>query len=87
MRKEIVMLSKVIGAACVVIALTIGADCAHAKAPPCSKNEIAIKDERPGKQKICLKKSEVAKAKKSCGHKKWIGCICQDGNSVGACGN
>ena len=57
---------------------------AAAKKPPCSSAEMAIADERGGK--ICLKKSEWAKAKKTC-PKNPMDCICQDGDSVGACGN
>jgi hypothetical protein len=70
-------------------ALTVStADSAMAKRPPCSSNEMAIPDERGGK--LCLKKSEWAKAKKICaknGQKNPMDCICQDADSVGACGD
>jgi len=80
------MLKKLVAVGAVTIALAFAGSYAQAKAPPCSKDEIAIKDDRPGKKKICLKKSEMEKAKKACGKKPWMGCICQDGDSVGACG-
>jgi hypothetical protein len=68
---------------------------AEAKRPPCSSAEIAIPDVRPGGGKLCLKKSEMQKAKKICSKLRdekgrpvhWMGCICQDGDSVGACGD
>lgn len=67
---------------------------AVAKAPPCAKDEMAIADERGGGRKICLKKSEWEKARRICGEsaKKGekvdpMGCICQDGSTVGACGD
>ena len=67
----------------------------EARRPPCRPDEIAIPDERPGGGKLCLKKSEVAKAKRICGKLRddkgrpvdWQQCICQDGDSVGACGD
>jgi hypothetical protein len=62
---------------------------AMAKKPPCSASEIAIADDR-GSGKLCLKKSEWEKARKICaknGSSDPMGCICQDGDSVGACGD
>ena len=59
-----------------------------AKRPPCSRDEMAISDVRGGK--ICLKKSEWQTARKICaknGSSEPMGCICQDADSVGACGD
>ena len=71
-----------------LIITTVGP--ASAKRPPCSRNEIAVADDRGGGKKLCLKKSELRKAKKICakyGGKNPYECICQDGDSVGACGD
>jgi hypothetical protein len=60
-----------------------------AKKPPCSASEIAIADSR-GSGKICLKKSELEKARKICAKyhsSDPMGCICQDGDTAGACGD
>jgi hypothetical protein len=60
-----------------------------AKRPPCSASEIAVADDR-GSGKLCLKKSELEKARKICaklGSKDPMGCICQDAESLGACGD
>ena len=77
---------------CMLTALSllpvIGSEPVAAKAPPCSRSEMSIPDERGGGRKICLKKKEWAKARKICGPKvDPLQCICQDGSSVGACGN
>ena len=77
------------------IATVLDAVPAIAKAPPCARDEMSIADERGGGRKICLKKSEWRKAKAICyklplkagKHVGPIGCVCQDGNSVGACGD
>jgi hypothetical protein len=77
----------IISAACCTLVLFMSAP-ALAKKPPCSRNEMAIADERGGK--ICLKKSEWQKARKICAknhQRNAMDCICQDGDSVGACGN
>jgi hypothetical protein len=76
-------------------ALGLGATTASAKAPPCARNEMSIADERGGGRKICLAKSEWKKAKSICNNLPRkngkrpppMSCICQDGNSVGACGD
>jgi hypothetical protein len=76
-----------------LLCLTWATSSVEAKRPPCSSKEVAIADERGGK--LCMKKSEVTKAKKICaklgrdqGKKiSWVQCTCQDGDSVAACGN
>jgi hypothetical protein len=76
-----------------LIGLAIKPQTALAKSPPCSKSEMVIPDDRPGGGKLCLKKSEWAQARKNCakyakGRKvDPMDCICQDGSTVGACGN
>jgi hypothetical protein len=76
-----------VGAAC--CALVVSAP-ALAKRPPCRADEMAIADVRAGGGKLCLKKSEWAKARRICarqGSKNPMDCICQDADSVGACGD
>jgi hypothetical protein len=48
---------------------------------------MLVADERNPKVKLCVSKRELAKARRICKGRKPIGCICQDGNSVGACGD
>jgi hypothetical protein len=91
------IMTKLILKLTVVLALVDGtaavlsiAEPAIAKSPPCRSDEMAIPDDRGGGKKLCLKKSEWAKARKIClknGSKDPMGCICQDGLSVGACGD
>lgn len=77
-----------------IVLMLAAAPIVVAKAPPCAKTEMAIADERGGGRKICLKKSEWEKARRICAKstKKGekvdpMGCICQDGSTVGACGD
>jgi hypothetical protein len=79
----------ILSAACCVMALSTISP-VMAKRPPCSADEMAIPDDRPGGGKLCLKKSEWEKARKICaknGTKDPMECICQDADSVGACGD
>ena len=60
-----------------------------AKRPPCNASEIVVDDDR-GSGKLCLKKSELEKARKICakqGEPDPMACICQDTESLGACGD
>ena len=66
-----------------------------AEAKSCKWREMSITDERGGGRTLCLKKSEWRKAKRTCAAQSRksgkridpMNCICQDGNSVGACGD
>lgn len=82
-------------AALAVLAASLAPTLVEARRPPCRGNEIAVPHERPGRGRLCMKKSEVAKAKRICGKLRddkgrpvnWQQCTCQDGDSVGACGD
>ncbi len=73
--------------------VVLSAGTAAAKPFHCKKNEMAVPDDRGGGRMLCLKKSEWAKARRIC--EKYtkkrpvdpMGCICQDGDHVGACGD
>ena len=68
---------------------------ADAKRPPCARGEVAIADDRPRGDKLCLSKIEATEAKRICGARRtakgkrvnWKDCLCQDGDTVGACGD
>jgi hypothetical protein len=62
--------------------------------PTCAEDEIPVPDERAEDAKLCLKKSEWEKAKETCEKNAGPGqpsdpleCICQDADTVGACGD
>jgi hypothetical protein len=48
---------------------------------------MLVASEGNPKVKLCVSKRELAKARRICKGRKVIGCICQDGNTVGACGD
>lgn len=63
---------------------------APAEARDCNDDEIAVPDER-GDGNLCLKKSEWERAKAICDALEPgsdpLGCTCQDGDEVSACGD
>ena len=60
----------------------------------CGKGEVAIPDERKQGNVLCMPQREWERARKICAKLVKTGekvnpmeCVCQDGNSVGACGD
>jgi len=82
-------------AALAALGLSLVPGLVEARRPPCRGDEIVVADDRPGRGKLCMKKSEVLKAKRICAKLRddkgrrvnWQQCTCQDGDSVGACGD
>lgn len=79
-------------------ALALGANIAAsaegAKETPCAADEISVPDERAEDANLCLKKTEWEKAKETCEKNAGPGqpsdpleCVCQDADTVGACGD
>ncbi len=72
---------------------------AYAKKIKCKSSEFSVTDERDPSGNLCLKKSEWRKAIKICAQGAIdkpiepgetinpMNCICQNGDSVGACGD
>lgn len=63
---------------------------AHAKHMKCKKDEISVPDERPSGGNLCMKKSEWKRAKEICkklGQSDPMQCVCQDADTVSACGD
>ncbi len=61
-----------------------------AKEIKCGTDEVSVPDDRPGGGNLCMKKSEWEKAKEICkkhGQSDPMQCVCQDGDTVGACGD
>ena len=65
--------------------------CAKAPCPPaCPKGFTAVPDDRPSGGVLCISDRERARARRICEEQKisdWRECVCQDGNTVGACGD
>ncbi|MDO9383206.1 MAG: hypothetical protein Q7T86_10130 [Hyphomicrobiaceae bacterium] len=63
---------------------------AAAKKIKCAADEVSIPDDRPAGGNLCMSKAEWEKAKGICEQndvKNPMECVCQDADTVGACGD
>lgn len=75
-------------------ALSAGLSQVDAKDIACGPDEVSVPDDRAEGGNLCISKAEWEKAKKNCSANAPAGeevdptgCLCQDGDEVGACGD